>query len=42
MQHLTEKGEKLYVLMRGAKFWQGEEDIVAGVEVWNGRNEVKQ
>ena len=33
MRHLIEKGEKLYELMREAKFWQRKEDIFAGVIV---------
>ena len=33
MQHLIVKGDKLYALMRGAKFWQGQEDIASGVIV---------
>ena len=34
IRHLLGKADRLHGLVRGAKFWQGEEDVAAGVIVW--------
>ncbi len=35
VRHLIEKTSSLHAIVRGAKFWQGEEDVEAGAVVWN-------
>ena len=34
IRHLLGKADRPHALVRGAKFWQGEEDVTAGVIVW--------
>ena len=34
IRHLLGNADRLHALVRGAKFWQGEEDVAAGVIVW--------